>query len=597
MICLALVAPMTALQTAAAQGADGQRKVKIAFRSDASNVLLALARAANASIVVPEDVKTVIDVRLNNVTVDDAVKYIAAQAGLVFRKISGTYVVTTPTKMKDALRQMCPPERVPVVNIDAAAAATQLEKIDPYLSATASGASVVVLVGAPSDIEQARDALRDIDVPPPPQEAPVSVPLQLNYLKSTDVVGALKDTNTHVILHDISGTKLIVTGTQADVASVIKLIQKLDTPIGGNTVYRVYKVKYVNPLSLRQSLTQFLTNVTVVIGPDPFHIPRSVINLAVGSSLGQAYSGQQIGSSNTGGSAGTQIGTSAVSQDLASQTQARGASARTILLGGTEENVAAAFQLLDKLDVAQPQILLDVKVVSANPEVVSNYGVQWQNSLGTVVYERPVTNPPNDFPLQLGSEAVLTNGANFGIGSFGRLPLSFSVQLNAFFQRTDVRVLAKPSITALDDEEGIIFVGETRRVSVSSLVPNLGSTNVVLNQVVEIPVGIILQMRPRVTEGDTIQLRVHPIYSSISSTPAAAGLFNTFNREAETVVRVKSGETVVIGGMLQEEDTKTFQKVPFLGDIPIIGNLFRNHSRDHFRREVLVFVTPHLVQD
>jgi type II secretory pathway component GspD/PulD (secretin) len=595
LICLALVAPMTVPPPVLAQDSDGQRKVTLVFKSDAHVVLDALARAAHMSIVVPEDLKVIVDVRLYDVPIDDAVAEVASQAGLVFRRIGHTYIVSTPVKMRDTLRTLTHPERVPVVNIDATTAAAQLEKIDPYLTATASGTNIV-LYGAPSDLAQARDALRDIDIPQPLQPAVVSVPMTLAYLKATEVVNALKASKT-ISVADLSGSKLVISGPQADVADAVKMIHTLDTPSGGNTVYRVYKVKYVSPVSLRQSLVTFLSNVNVVIGPDPFHIPRSVINLAVGSSLGQAYNGQQIGASNTGGSSGTQIGQAAASTEQSSQTINRGASARTIMLGGSEENVAAAIDLLDKLDIATPQVQLDVKVVSANPEVIQNLGVQWSQSIGTTVFERPVTNPPNDFPVQLGNDGVLTNGSNFGIGSFGRLPLNFNVQLNAFFQRTDVRVLAKPSITALDDEEGIIFVGETRRVSVSSLVPGVATTSVVLNQVVEIPVGIILQMRPRVTEGDTIQLRVHPIYSSISSTPAAAGLFNTFNREAETSVRIKSGETVVIGGMLQEEDTKTVSKVPFLGDIPIIGNLFRNHSRDHFRREVLVFVTPHLLPD
>ena len=104
-------------------------------------------------------------------------------------------------------------------------------------------------------------------------------------------------------------------------------------------------------------------------------------------------------------------------------------------------------------------------------------------------------------------------------------------------------------------------------------------------------------MRPRVNEGDQITHHVHPIYSTVSGVDARTGLFNTTQREANTTVRVKSGETIVIGGLLQEEDTKTLIKVPILGDIPLIGQFFRNTSRTQLRREVLVFVTPHLVKD
>jgi type II secretory pathway component GspD/PulD (secretin) len=187
---------------------------------------------------------------------------------------------------------------------------------------------------------------------------------------------------------------------------------------------------------------------------------------------------------------------------------------------------------------------------------------------------------------------------NFGLGNFGRLPIQFSAAVNAFFRRDDVRILAKPTITAQDNENGTVFVGETRRVSVSTIPGAVGggANPIVLNNVVEIPVGIILQMRPRVNDDNLITLHVNPIYSSIGQVDNRTGLFSTFTREANTVVRVKSGETIVIGGLLQEEETKTLIKIPILGDIPLIGQFFRNTTRSNLRREVLVFVTPHLVK-
>ena len=137
--------------------------------------------------------------------------------------------------------------------------------------------------------------------------------------------------------------------------------------------------------------------------------------------------------------------------------------------------------MLEQLDVPTPQIVLDVKVVSTSPSTTQTLGLDWSTGDGVA-----------QVPLSI-------NGA----GSFATLPTTATARLNAFYSRQDVRVLAKPTITALDNHDGVVFVGETRRVSVSTIPTNVGTGNsIVLNNIVEIPVGIILQMRPRVNEGD-----------------------------------------------------------------------------------------------
>ena len=121
----------------------------------------------------------------------------------------------------------------------------------------------------------------------------------------------------------------------------------------------------------------------------------------------------------------------------------------------------------------------------------------------------------------------------------------------------------------------------------------MGAAN---NTVQEFPVGIVMLLRPRVNGDGHITMRIHPVVSSIISV-AANGLPQTSEREADTTVVTKDGETIVIGGLIRDEDTKTVTEVPFLAQLPLIGELFRSTTRDKKRKEVLIFITTHIVKD
>ncbi len=584
----------------------GQMVRGLRFNTEASKVFTALAHIAHADIVVPEDLKATVSIYLNNISVERAFRLVAAQSGYAYRKIGNAYIVDKLDRIAQSLAQYGVEERVPLQNIATASAVSQIKEAVPFLTARAAGRSIL-LIGAPEDIAKARTIVQELDSPLAEPLTSVSVPLL--YAPAADIQTVLTAQFPLLKAQKIGDTTIAFTGPRGEVQRAQDFIRTLDKGKDANARYVVYQVKYSSARGLVNTLREAVQNLTVVAGPEPYHIPNTRINLSTanslggsGSSSGGSSSGSSGGSSSGGSGGGSGGGSdSSSSSDTGtsgggagsgggSQNSTVGYDARSLILGGTEDTVQAALKLLGSLDVPTPQVSLDVKVVSTNPEVTQNLGIEWSGSITSTVFERNSTTAL-DIP---GSPQVRDK---FSIGNFGRLPINFAATLNAFFQRSDVRILAKPTITALDNQSGIVFVGETRRVSVASVPTGLGTSNIVLNSVVEIPVGIILQMRPRVNSDGQITLRVHPIYSSGGATDPRTGLFSTFQREADTTVRVRSGETIVIGGLLQDEDTKTFTKVPILGDLPLIGQFFRNHGRDHLRREVLVFVTPHLLKD
>ncbi len=503
-------------------------------------------------------------------------------------------------------------ERVDVNNADPTTVATQLKAAVPFLTVHPVGRTLE-LIGAPEDIAKAKDLLKDLDVAPAPTVPTVTETISLTNVKAPDVQNVINNTyGGKNVAQAVGETKLVINAPQADLDKIRELVTALDRSPEANLRYAVYHVKFADARTLSISLQRAMQNITIVTGPEAFRIPKTQLNLVTGGAI-------QVGGNITGGSTtsitlGNNTSTTSNTTDQtaqqgvggAGQQQLLGLRSRTLIIGGTDEAVKAALQLLEKIDVPTPQVALDVKVVSTNPSTTQNLGLQWLNGtdgtpgqISTQVVEGPYGNNPGVPGAFSGTPNPNANTLfprnSFGFGSLARLPITFQVNLNAFFQRTDVRILAKPTITALDNEEGVIFVGQTNRLLTAVI--SGGATNIVTQQIVEIPTGIILQMTPRIIDDETIQLRVHPIVSEVSGVVASTGLFNSLVREADTTVRVRSGETIVIGGLLQDEDTKILSKIPILGDIPLIGQFFRNHSHTHNRQEVLVFVTPHLLKE
>jgi type II secretory pathway component GspD/PulD (secretin) len=120
----------------------------------------------------------------------------------------------------------------------------------------------------------------------------------------------------------------------------------------------------------------------------------------------------------------------------------------------------------------------------------------------------------------------------------------------------------------------------------------LGSQNVTIQTY---NIGIGLNVRARINDDGNVTLRLNPIIQSL--TGITNGLPQTSSREANTTVMIKDGESVVIGGLIRDQDTRTVQEVPFFSKLPFVGQLFRHTDRDHLKSNVIVTVTPHIVQD
>jgi type II secretory pathway component GspD/PulD (secretin) len=235
----------------------------------------------------------------------------------------------------------------------------------------------------------------------------------------------------------------------------------------------------------------------------------------------------------------------------------------TIVVTGSPDAQSAARSLLSALDSPGPQVMFEVRVTDIKPvDDTSNVGIQF-------------------------------GGNGFGAGAIAQFPyavtksaLAVNAQINALVQNGHAQILATPRIATLNNSEATLLVGEVYPI-------------VTVNQqtgfptVTNVDVGVKLRVTPTIGDDGSITAVMQPEYSEIigfnGSFPIIA------NRKVNATLRVRDGETIVLGGLFEETSSETISKLPFLGDIPILGGFFRNKAATRQRDEVVFFITPHVL--
>ncbi len=270
------------------------------------------------------------------------------------------------------------------------------------------------------------------------------------------------------------------------------------------------------------------------------------------------------------------------------------------------QNIKAVIR---KLDIRRAQVLVEAVIAEVSSDMVRELGVQWwlYGDKGT----RPIgtTNFDNaggriaDFAsaTSQGSRNIpnIGIGSSLGVGKFADTGLlTFGLLLQALDSDTDSNVLSTPSLLTLDNQEAEIVVGQNVPF-VTGQYNNTGTTNNVGNPFQTIQredVGIKLKVRPQINEGNSVKLDIEQEVSSISPSSSASDIV-TNKRNIKTTVIVEDGNMIVLGGLIDEELQKTTKKVPLLGDMPLIGWLFRSESVKKVKRNLMVFLRPVIIRD
>ena len=250
---------------------------------------------------------------------------------------------------------------------------------------------------------------------------------------------------------------------------------------------------------------------------------------------------------------------------------------KAIVVKGTPEEIEAVSRLLNNLDRKRPQIMVDVKLVEIDRQKVKDLGFTWE--VGGV------------------TGAIAFGELSLG-GTMERQDL-VEVTLNALTRENKAHLVGNPRILTLSGEKATITVGD--RVPYRNIQGVDEAGHVIPGGVEFLDVGVKLEVTPLLTEDQMILVEVKPEVSSSSEREYyLAGQRYTDpqvkTRLAETTARLKSGETLVIGGLIRSEDIENITRIPILGEIPLIGELFVLHNKTHEETELIIFITPHIIE-
>jgi general secretion pathway protein D len=253
-------------------------------------------------------------------------------------------------------------------------------------------------------------------------------------------------------------------------------------------------------------------------------------------------------------------------------------------------------QVIRGLDRPKPQVLIKVVFLEVTYNNASDIGIEG-NITGKL--RGPMTGTAsNIFGLLSSGAAPVPPGA----GLYTILGNDFSATLRLIAQAGKTEILSRPSILARNNQQATINLGQQVPLITSTRFDTLGNQ---INTVTYQPVGVILQVTPFITPEGLVEMIVSPQISEladrsqwvpISSGPSGSVSAPVINsRSADTVVVVPDAQTVIIGGLMENDKITTDSKIPILGDIPFIGNAFKRQTKSYTKTELIIFLTPHIV--
>lgn len=246
----------------------------------------------------------------------------------------------------------------------------------------------------------------------------------------------------------------------------------------------------------------------------------------------------------------------------------------SLLVLGSDEDYSRLKALLAQIDTAPRQIMFEAEAVEVSRDSGKNLGIDWES---TTALPGVPTYDGSNFRIGLG----IPNHPEYGI--------NLKATINRLIEDKKGRLLASPRIAALDGQIAKILIGD--RLAVESRQVVDGSEII---SVTYIDVGIKLEVMPTINEDGTITTLIKPEVSN-KTDATKNGNPNIRTRQAETTLRVRSGETIVIGGLIQREENRAVLKFPLLGDIPLVGHLFRSTDSEKKETELVILITPKII--
>ncbi len=447
--------------------------------------------------------------------------------------------------------------------------------------------------------------------------------IPLTYVKASDVANIMRNLmprGADIVVYE-PGNSLIVTAPPRSVLKFLKILQAIDIPPAERDAVRTfdYYVENGEAKKLVEILKNLYASKKEQGGVRSFNAPTPTPGRVMGRPMQPAAA---TPGATTGG----------VLEGLAGEIEGPVTieayeDINAIVVKTTPRGYISLLQTLKKLDVQPKQVLIEVMIAEVSLDKTSQFGLEWlikanarvggeqlgmlggfDTGSGSLPQFDTSTNKfilPTTGTSSSSSTTTTTTGGTIlshPADVFATIidPAKFSALITAAAKKGLVHVIASPNILALDNKEAKIEIGDEVPVATSITQPLAGATTTEITATSQVQfktVGTLLTVTPHINAKKELTLKISQEVSAIGQTVLIGGQqFTGFTtRKANTTAIVQDGHTLVLGGIIQENENNTREGIPFLSDIPILGYLFGTTSNHTTKSELVVMVTPHVI--
>ena len=568
--------------------------------ADIRDVLRSIAEVAGVNLISDSSVSGTISIHLREISFDEALNLITQTTGLAYKWDGNTVVVATPERIEEVYEDM----NIEVLQFEN----TNLERVTSVVSSIYPELNIqiirentqLLLVGNPDIITQAVELIDRVDFPKAEteeqaaeaeeqqQEEAESIVeiIKIQHGNLSEVVENIRTLYSDLIVQTVTNNdQVILKGNESTINEAKDLIKKIDVP-GKEEVEEKEEQE-----AAEQQTVEEITEIVKVENISPDELMNKINNVYPDLKMTYEEINQQLiirGTEEKVQNAlklvdrfdqleekRTEIvsvdyvemeNVSSIVQDNIPEVQlSTNSMTREIVVSGKVNDVERAVNLIKNIDIPRRQVIIEARVEDISRSASENLGI---------------TNPTNNLP-----RIEFTKDSEDQInGITGDWP----DYLNALKTEGKAETLANPRLLTLNGETGKMLIGD--RIPVKGVDADGEVT------ISYIDAGITLEFTPWITDEDYIELEVSPKVSSLGE-EVYEGYPSIQTREVTTKLRLKDGQTFAIGGLIQEDMQTSVTKVPILSEIPILGHLFKYESDSSEKTELVIFITPRIVED
>jgi general secretion pathway protein D len=430
------------------------------------------------------------------------------------------------------------------------------------------------------------------------------------------------DSGRVTVLADARTNSVVVRAPSPGRANMAKsLIAKLDQPTAELGNIHVVYLKNADASKVAQTLR-------AVVSQDASAVPVQQQGTAGGSIQSGTAGAGGTGSGGLGSQSGqSSIGAGGTGGTFAQQGQATSggagggqgsgfiqadASTNSLIITAPEALYRNLRAVIDQLDVRRAQVYIEALVVEVNAAKASEFGVQWLGLSGNDASKYRVgalqsfaTNSSNNIvnlaaaaQTGLSTSSTLPTLGGLSVGIFRQIngALGLGAIAHALETDGDTNILSTPNIITLDNELATIKVGQNIPILTGSFTTTASGSSNPFQTIDRKDIGLLLKVRPQISEGGTIKMAIYHENSGIDNSVASTSGIVTTVRAIENNIIADDGQIIVLGGLISDDENHNEERVPGLGSIPVVGNLFKYRTRTRTKRNLMVFLRPVVVR-